>query len=254
MRKKFWRRLFRALLLLSTTCWGQEFEVASVKIATSGFDGVRGGCRGIDTRYNAEELATAPPLGRCRITDGRLSHLMGIAYGIGMGQIKDAPDWVIATNERFNVEAVAADPQTVTEAELLRMLQNLLASRFELKFHRETKEREGLAVSLGKGAPKIRESHVETCRINPPGGKKRDGPMTLVVQGCPVARVMSILPAFIVDETGLTGIYDFKLEWDESQGPTLVTAIREQLGLRVETKNVPYQYFVIESAKRPSAN
>jgi len=255
MRKDFWRRLFRTLLLLATTCFGQEFEVASVKLSTSGFNGVRGGCRGADTKYGAGDLAAAPPLGQCAITDGRLSHLIGIAYRVEMDQIKNAPDWVIANDERYNVTAAAADRASVKQADLLLMLQNLLVSRFELKFHREPKERQGFGLVVGKGGPKFQESKADKCSININGGKKGvQGLNVLVIQGCPIAQAIRALPGSIVDETGLAGVYDFKLEWDEMQGPSLVTAVREQLGLKLDSKMLPYSLFVIDSAKRPSAN
>src|SRR4051812_7294011 len=63
-----------------------KFEVASVKVATSGLNGVRGGCRGVDSVFSAaeQERGGIPPLGRCRITDARLSHLIGIAFGVSM--------------------------------------------------------------------------------------------------------------------------------------------------------------------------
>jgi uncharacterized protein (TIGR03435 family) len=137
------------------------FEVASVRKSTSGFNGVRGGCHGIDSKYGAAELSTAPPLGRCVITDGRLSHLIGIAYGVSMGMIKDSPDWVIAGSERFNIEAKAGDPAKVTEAQLHEMLQALLAERFQLKFHRENRDMPGFALVLGKNTQnltKLREA------------------------------------------------------------------------------------------------
>ncbi len=121
MRNRFNAWCFGALLMGGAGVgFAQEFEVASVKIATSGFNGVRGGCRGIDTKYTAEQIGATPPLGRCLITDGRLSHLIGIAYGVSMAQIKDAPDWVIANAERYNVDAKVADPSTVKEPELLQ--------------------------------------------------------------------------------------------------------------------------------------
>jgi uncharacterized protein (TIGR03435 family) len=57
-----------------------------------------------------------------------------------------------------------------------------------------------------------------------------------------------------VDKTGLMGRYDFTLAWDEDAGPTLDTALREQLGLRMESQKVPVSYFVIDSAARPTGN
>lgn len=56
------------------------------------------------------------------------------------------------------------------------------------------------------------------------------------------------------DETGLKGDYDFKLSWDDTAGPSLVTALQEQLGLRFAAKKVPVSIFVIESAERPKEN
>src|SRR5258705_2623054 len=100
------------------------FEVASVKVSTSGVNGVRGGCHGIDSKPNPNASAT-PPLGRCVISDGRLSHLLAMAFDVGsIDMIKGAADWVIAGTERFNVEAKAEDPTKTTEQQLRQMLQN----------------------------------------------------------------------------------------------------------------------------------
>jgi uncharacterized protein (TIGR03435 family) len=57
-----------------------------------------------------------------------------------------------------------------------------------------------------------------------------------------------------IDKTGLDGVYDFTLSWDDDAGPTLPTVLREQLGLRMEPQKVPISNFVIDSAQRPSAN
>ena len=61
-------------------------------------------------------------------------------------------------------------------------------------------------------------------------------------------------PGPVKDETGLPGEYDFKLNWDETNGPSLFTALQEQLGLRLESRKVPVSFFVIESAQRPKEN
>src|SRR5579863_7721812 len=108
---------------LTAQTGGLKFEVASVKPNQPGNNGVRGGCHGIDSKYTATEGASAPPLGRCVITDGRLSHMIGIAYGVSMGMIKDSPDWVMGGTERFNIEAKAEDPAKATEAQLHEMLR-----------------------------------------------------------------------------------------------------------------------------------
>jgi len=58
-------------------------------------------------------------------------------------------------------------------------------------------------------------------------------------------------PDPVKDQTGLTGAYDFKLSWDETNGPALFTALQEQLGLRLEPQKVPVPMFVFESAQNP---
>jgi uncharacterized protein (TIGR03435 family) len=236
------------------------FEVASVKKSMSGYNGVRGGCHGIDSKYSAAELATAPPLGRCVITDGRLSHLIGIAYGVSMGMIKDSPDWVIAGSERFNIEAKAEDPAKATEAQLHEMLQTLLAERFQLKFHRESREMPGFAMVLGKNGHKLREAKGDEVVLSFGGAAKPDprGPVSLKLRKYSMPQLAALLsqigPGPMIDKTGLTGAYDFDLMWDESSGPSLFTALQEQLGLKLEPQKVPVSFFLFDSAQMPGEN
>jgi len=233
----------------------REFEVASVKPSKNG-GGVRGACHGIDSKYGPLEQA-AVPLGRCVITDGRLSHMIGIAWGVDMGQIKSAPDWVIRGFDRFNVEAKAEDPSHTTEAQLLEMLQALLIERFQLKYHREEVDRPGFALVVGKNGPRMKPAMGDETIVGFGDQKPMPGqPITLTARRTPMpllAKMIS-LDGPVVDKTGLTGEYDFTLSWDDDKGPTLQTAVEEQLGLKLEPQKVPVSLFVIESAQRPSAN
>ena len=147
-----------AVFLLAGLAEAQAtFEVASVKLSTAVGTGVRGGCHGVDSRYAPNEAASAPPLGRCVIRDGRLSHMVQIAYKLrSMNMISGGPDWVWGDN-RYNVEAKAEDPKA-TEEQLLQMLQALLIERFNLKFHRETKEVQGYALVVAKNGPKLKDA------------------------------------------------------------------------------------------------
>src|SRR5689334_2686086 len=113
------------------------FEVASVKVATSGLNGFRGGCRGVDTKYRGRPDEAGPPLGRCVITDARLSHLIGMAIDVSMQDLNTGPDWIQRGDLRFDVQAKAEDPAKTTQQQLHTMLQNLLVERFQLKFHYE---------------------------------------------------------------------------------------------------------------------
>jgi len=243
------------------------FEVASVKPATLGRYGVRGGCHGIDSVYTPGQQAEAAPLGRCVISDARLSHLISIAWGLQtMAQLETGPDWIARGAERFNVEAKAEDPPKTTEAQLLSMLQTLLIDRFQLKYHRETKNMAGFSLVVAKGGPKLQASHAEDARadFSSPEGAAVLKPMpgqavSMKARKYSMAMLLDILSVIGghgpgVDKTGLTGEYDFTLSWDENAGPALSTALREQLGLRMEPEKVPVSYFVVDSAARPSAN
>lgn len=180
-----------AVLLCGSAAAQQEsakltFEVASIRPAKENVQGVRGGCHGIDSVLMPGQTEI-PPLGRCVIRDGRLSHMVGIAWNVDMTMVKSGPDWIQRGFDRFNLEAKAEDPAKTTEKQLPQMLQALLVE---------------------------------------PG----------------------------VDRTELTGLYDFTLTWDNEAGPTLETALREQLGLRMQSEKVSTRYFVIDSAQRPSEN
>jgi uncharacterized protein (TIGR03435 family) len=70
-----------------------------------------------------------------------------------------------------------------------------------------------------------------------------------------LAEMLSAIgPGPVRDQTGLPGVYDFKLMWDETAGPALFTALQEQLGLRLAPQKIPQSFFVFESAQRPVAD
>jgi len=217
------------------------FEVASLKPSTSGFNGVRGGCRGIDSRPKPEELS-GTPLGRCRITDGRLSHLIGIAWDLrSLEYLKGGPDWMMTGAERFNVEAKAEDPTKATEQQLLEMLQALLIERFHMKLHHESQELPGFTLVVAKNGPKLTASKSDKMstsfggplKVKPIPGE----PISLTARKHSMRSLAEMLGRIgqgpVVDNTGLTGDYDFELSWDETAGPSLFTALQEQLGLRL---------------------
>jgi uncharacterized protein (TIGR03435 family) len=236
------------------------FEVASIRLTTDGVQGVRGGCHGIDTVYTPGQQNEVPPLGRCVIRDGRLSHMVGIAWDITMQMLKTGPDWIQRGYERFNLEAKAEDPSRTTEKQLLQMLQALLIECFQLKFHLEPVDLSGFALTVAKGGPKLVESKSQDSDGSfGPKGKPSAGAGMFKARRYSMREFVRLLSAFGdrgpgVDETGLTGLYDFTLTWDNEAGPTLETALREQLGLRMQSAKVTTSYFVIDSARRPSEN
>jgi uncharacterized protein (TIGR03435 family) len=172
-----------------------------------------------------------------------------------------------------------------------RMLQALLVDRFKLTLHRETRDLPVFALVIAKNGPKLQESKPGDTfpnGVKVPGGPLsprsiRFGPGQLAGHGIPVASLVDLLSQrlgrTVVDKTGLKGIYDFTLQWmpdqgppampmgpedgkpatdnpapPESSGPSLFTAIQEQLGLKLESTKAPVDVLVIDHIERPSEN
>lgn len=243
-----------------------SFEGASIKVAVSGMNGVRGGCHGIDSVYSLKQQESPPPLGRCVITDGRLSHLIGVAFGVSMQALKTNPDWIQRGDLRFDVQAKAEEPAKTTEKQLLTMLQNLLVERFQLKFHYETKEEAGFSLEVAKGGPKLRASTSDEAGLSFHGAKGESsmkpmgGPaLSMTAKKYSVPMLVNMLTMVGshgpgLDKTGLTGEYDFTLSWDEEGGPVLSTALRQQLGLTMKAEKIPVATFVVDAAQKPGEN
>jgi len=258
-------RYVSLIVLTAVTVLGQsrDFEVASIKPATALGGGVEGGCHGVDSHYAPNQAASAPPLGRCVITFGRLSHMLSMAYSIPVQRIKGGPDFMWGV-DRFNLEAKAEDTAHATEKQLLEMLQNLLIERFQIKYHREELETQGFALVVGKNGPKFHESKDENVNFSmtdSAGNMTKPAPGRLAIiqaRGYTMDQLAEFLSGFgsrpVVDKTGLTGHYDFRLSWDEGNGPTLSTAIQQDLGLKLEPQKVSTWQLVVESAQKPSAN
>jgi len=175
--------------------------------------------------------------------------------------LKGGPDWAKSGDIRFNIEAKAEDPAKATEAHLLAMLQALLIERFSLQFHRETVDAPGFALIVSKNGPKLRPAEdggEPTIRFSPSFKPIEGEPTVATARNYSMAMLAEMLtqiqPRPVNDETGLRGFYDFRLSWDETAGPSLVTALREQLGVRLEARKVPVSVFVIDSAQKPTEN
>ena len=231
------------------------FEVASVNPAEPGnLKGVRGGCRGIDSKISPDSAGI--PMGRCVISDGRLSHLIAIAWQLKtISMIQNAPVWVIGGDERFTIQAKAEDPRA-TEAQLLAMLQQLLVTRFQLRYHRQDHEESGYALVVAKGGIRMEQSKdAEVPGLGP--FNKGDPTVTISAHRYSMAGLASFLSTFgpgnVKDETGLDGFYNFDLTWNEADGPSVFSAI-QRIGLRLESRKVAVSCFLIDSARRPGEN
>jgi uncharacterized protein (TIGR03435 family) len=248
---------------------GPTFEVASIKPADIAPGGgytmwLKGGPGSADpTRIDYRNVS--------------LSDLIRKAYGVEYYQIV-GPDWLRI--ERYQIEATVTPG--ITQEQFQSMLGNLLADRFKVQLHRDRKEMESYSLGVAKGGPKFK-AHVETPPDDKPQsfGSKTDSDGYPVVPRAGVAmmngrarmkdpdagldRIVNMLSqqlhSPVNDNTGLTGKYDFDLFWStrppdaDDNGPDFVTAVQEQLGLKLERKKAQVDVLVIDRAeKTPTAN
>jgi len=253
------------------------FEAASVRPSGPGGGITWGWCRGTDSaEFEGGWIASRilqgmspparPALGRCAITRSSLKQILQAAYDLGPNvEITGGPGWF--DSDRFDIDAKADDPSKATVADLQQMLQQLLADRFKLKFHRETKEVSGSLLVVAANGSKLKEA--ADSDFPPRGG--RPGDMNFRGATMPVLAefISQIMGRPVEDKTGLSGKYTFTLKWapgetdivppefaqpPDPSGPTLVTALQEQLGLRLQSGRVPVFSVVIDSAEKPFPN
>jgi uncharacterized protein (TIGR03435 family) len=228
------------------------FEVASVKPSKPGARG--GGIRPLPGGQSY--VATNVPV--------RL--IIRLMYYLSESQLTGGPAWL--NTELYDVEARAEHPSNVDQ--LHQMFQTLLTERFKLRFHRETRELPAFVLSVDKGSKLKLNSTPEPFEI-PIKGSGRGG---VVGQRVPMTYFAWFLSQQVgrpvVDRTGLDQHYDFTLQWTpepppsasaeareplpSADGPTIFTALREQLGLKLQSEKAPVEVFVIDSAERPLEN
>ena len=162
--------------------------------------------------------------------------------------------------QRWNI--VARSPAGSTVDQIPLMLQNLLIDRFALKFHRETRDIAAYVLVAGKGGPKLKETQAPEGGLgngqSPPDGFIRvAGNVTLEGLGFGISGLMG---RPVINQTGLTGVYgiSFDYERDNSrpvEATNLQRAMEDSLGLKLESRKVPVNVFVVDHVERiPSEN
>jgi bla regulator protein BlaR1 len=217
------------------------------------------------------------------------------AYQVQDSQVLGEPGWI--QSARYDLQAKVnssdvAELKKLSFAQRWAMVQPILAERFQLKVHWATKELPVYALVVAKSGPKLKEAkpgdtYPNGLNASDGGGRGKGGKMfmqwgQLTAQALPVSALVKLLSEqqqdrLIVDQTGLSGVYDFTLKWtpegpqpamfkgdgggppqpkttDESSEPSLFTAMQEQLGLKLESRKAPVQVLVIDHVERPSAN
>jgi uncharacterized protein (TIGR03435 family) len=200
-----------------------------------------------------------PEGGRLVITNATVKTLIRNAYGTLDFQLAGGPRWT--DSEMYDIEAKTAGLEKITPERLKPLLQSLLSDRFGLKVHWEPREMPAYALLLDKNGPKFKTASGEGKQ----GMNTRRSPGKVQMTGTNVPMTELTgnlgyqLRFYVLDQTGLKGAYDFTLEWALDDGvdgsaPSLVAAVREQLGLKLEAKRAPVPVLVIDNVNKPSAN
>jgi len=222
-----------------------QFEVASVKANTSG--------------SQAFSINTTPE-GRFSTRNFTVWNLIREAYHLRDLQISGGPGWI--KTEGFDIEARPASP--VSRDKMEEMLRMLLAERFQLKVHTESRNLPAFALILSDKGSKLQPATgvngPRTIRI----GQLNESKMSMAQ----LAQILEFdLDRPVIDRTGLTGDFSIHLEWTREQErtaagdvpgdqsrPSIFTAVQEQLGLKLESVKAPVDVLVIDGVELPSAN
>ena len=232
------------------------------------------------------------------MTNVPLKEIIALVHNVQSFRVSGEPKW--ADSERYDIEAKAnsVDGARITKLtpdqrrdEINQMMQALLADRFRLSLHRETKELPVYELVVAKGGPKLQKSSFKPdlkpgWQPLPPkpggpppkGGLFMHGPGELTSTGSELSMLVNILShavnRIVIDKTGLQGRYDYTLKWTPDQpfgpgpgpmdanappppdpnGPSLFTALQEQLGLKLESQKGPVEILVIDHVEKPSEN
>lgn len=233
-----------------------QFDAASVKPNTSGERFIR----------------MRPPVGGAfNATNVTLRALASVAYRVKDFAIVGGPEW--ARSERFDIAAKAADT-SASDEQFRLMLQHLLADRFQLAVHEESRSMPIYALTPAKSGMHLPGANPEGCTLT---GQKVQGPpcgpfgmdsgdITRVEgdhqsMAALASALSSLLGRPVQDETAYTGSFNVHLEFatpdnanKELAAPSVFTALEEQLGLKLESKKAQSEVLIIDRAERPSEN
>ena len=245
------------ILVVAMASYAQApvFEVASVKPNTAGG---RMSVESSGDRFTAFDIGLGP--------------LVLMAYDLNVRQISGLDH---TFDDRYDI--VAKAEHRVGSGEMRQMLQSLLADRFKLQVHWETREVPVYSLTVAKGGPKLRHSDQpedDLPRVRTPasaGGTETPSGVSYTHESMAdfawaLSRMARIGDRQVVDNTGLEGSYDFTLTFDRNPvppagtdapprlGPDVFSAVQEQLGLKLGSAKAPVRFLVIDHVERPSAN
>ena len=238
-----------------------EFEVASIKPDN------------VDRIRRVER-----PMGGGLVTRGITTrYLIGIAYDVKDFQIFGGPSWI--GRETYSIDAKPGNSpkgpilslyltrQQKEDDEWHLRIQSLLADRFQLRIHKETREEQVYSLVVAKNGPKFKEAKFDESDLGKgmmPGLQMRPYQLTGTSADIHLLteELSRRLGRKVFDQTGLEGEYNFNLRWAPDagdgdsvpDGPSIVTALQEQMGLKVEAGKAPVEVLVMDHIEKPSEN
>jgi bla regulator protein blaR1 len=254
-----------------------EFEVATVKPSSPDEQGTR---------------IMIQPGGNLEVKNANLKQLITMAYDVREFQVSGGPGWI--NSDRFDIQGksehvgempeprkMTDEQRTAMEKQFKERVRSLLSDRFQLLVRKETKEMPVYFLVVGKSGSKLQPAK-DGGPEGPRGVRMQRGVMSGM--SAPVEMLANVLANFVgrpvIDKTGIEGKYDWKLEWTPDQGPSktgasgtgasgdkeaaanppdisgpsVFTALQEQLGLKLESQKAPATMIVIDRVEKPSAN
>jgi len=251
-----------ALSMALGCLWAQPaFEAASIKPSPP------------ETRFfSMNDL----PGGRLTATGATLGDLLELAYHLESFQITGGPNWL--NSARYDIIATA-NGDAVTAEQKRKMIQSLLEDRFKVVVHRETRQLPIYELTVARGGSKLKSAETATCPdppapSNPCGGFRISHRSLMIGNKVTVTQLATdlsfLLGRLVVDKTRMNGIFDIRLEWTPDpnlgkasgdaeprptgDGPSIFTAVQEQLGLKLESRRGPAEILVVDQAESPSPN
>jgi uncharacterized protein (TIGR03435 family) len=267
--KYFLSLIFAASMTLSATAASAQAAISPNTSPPPTFD-----VASIRPMSNADDvpshISNPSKTSEFRAVNVTLRALLEVAYALPETQMFGGPGWTATdkfaieakSDQKFDQQLAVMSPSKAKQAKR-DMLRNLLAERFKLAAHTETRERPIFALIVAKGGSKLIQSKSSKTALS--GGRGRisikGGDDSLAVLAFELSWRLG---RPVMDHTGLEGRYELNLNWaaddgepiasDSSSGPSLFTAIQEQLGLKLEPTKAPVPILIIDHADKPSQN
>ncbi len=215
------------------------------------------------------------PGGSFTATGANLVSLIMQAYDVRGFQVADGVGWMnddkytIVTKDESpglgqgELQNMNDEQRTAFRERMESKLRAMLADRFQLRVHKETREMSVFALTVAKGGPRMKaaadDGHSDSGINAAPAD---EGKVGLKGKGVPMAVMTRFLSdqvqRTVLDRTGLTAKYDFTLVYSpgmgDATGPSIFTALQEQLGLKLDSQKAPVEVVVIDAAQKPSEN